>query len=166
MTQEKIKIRKGVFETNSSSMHSICFDGNSNFAQYNKPICGRFDEFGWGYDILSTAEEKLSYVLTYLVSNYNITKNLSYKNSWNNYVNYEELLKNKYFIWLNEIVKDYTGFDIHLTHGIEDEAGYIDHQSMDTISDHWSENEDKFKTKMKELIFNQAYEIIIDHDNH
>lgn len=149
MKQEKIKIRKGVFETNSSSMHSICFSGENNFTEYDSPIYVEFGEFGWGYDELNTAQEKLSYVLTYISECY------SYE--------VEDFQSIKYYIWLNEMVKDYTGFSIVFN---EKERGFIDHQSMDTISDHWSEEEYEFKNKMKDLIFNRAYVIIIDHDNH
>ena len=58
-------IRSLVFETNSSSMHSISITGNDNYQKPKQSIIkGEFGEFGWGYDNLDTVYKKLSYVLT------------------------------------------------------------------------------------------------------
>lgn len=64
----KKQIRNSVFETNSSSTHSMCI-----------AICDRVDlpehlyfelgEFGWEFDTLSSISEKASYLYTALVIN-------------------------------------------------------------------------------------------------
>ena len=62
------KIRQGVFETNSSSTHSICI---AKEAQLNIPKSLSFDfgEFGWECNTLYSTEEKASYLYTGLMSN-------------------------------------------------------------------------------------------------
>lgn len=59
------QVRQGAFETNSSSMHSICVDLS---ASYPLPpsITFRYGEFGWGFEYFSNSESKLSYVFTAL----------------------------------------------------------------------------------------------------
>jgi hypothetical protein len=153
----KTKIRKSVFETNSSSMHSICISGGDNFVNYGQ-LRGHFDEYGWGYDRLDSVGEKLSYVLTSMrYHDYDIEED-----------SVETLLNSKFYIWLNEMIKDYTGEEIDLEYSNSGyySMGYVDHQSTDLLDEYWSDDETTFKENMKELIFNSKYDIIIDNDNH
>lgn len=62
------KIRKGVFETNSSSTHSICVAKDMELIIPEKLHFG-FGEFGWEEDRLSSIGEKASYLYTGLFSN-------------------------------------------------------------------------------------------------
>lgn len=59
----KRQIRRGTFETNSSSTHSICITKNDS---YNKPkaICFDFGEFGWECDEHSDTFTKADYLYT------------------------------------------------------------------------------------------------------
>ena len=57
-----IQIRKGVFETNSSSTHSIVI-ARENTVPYNL-IDFRIGEFGWERDLLTTPSERASYFYT------------------------------------------------------------------------------------------------------
>ena len=63
------KIRKGTFETNSSSMHSLVVTGekkiNRGQLKINEDgfIEVETDEYTWGHFILETAQEKLNYVV-------------------------------------------------------------------------------------------------------
>jgi hypothetical protein len=59
------QIRKNVFETNSSSTHSICIANTSDLIIPNE-IEFKFGEFGWEIDKLSSIEEKASYLYTAL----------------------------------------------------------------------------------------------------
>ena len=70
-------IREGVFETNSSSTHSIALNPKS-YSNYEAKFYGvnsenkiqvRLGEYGWGYEVLSSSDEKLSYIMTMLVLN-------------------------------------------------------------------------------------------------
>lgn len=82
-------IRNGVFETNSSSAHSLAYKNevlrDYNFKPHND-LCFAvkdwrltkkpkeyemysymplyFDEYGWGFDVLSSPAEKLSYLMS------------------------------------------------------------------------------------------------------
>lgn len=62
------QIRQNVFETNSSSTHSICIAKN---AELTIPNALHFDfgEFGWECDTLYTIDEKASYLYTGLIAN-------------------------------------------------------------------------------------------------
>jgi len=61
------KIRKGVFETNSSSTHSICIAVDTEL-NIPKSIHFEFGEFGWEYDTLYSVSEKASYLYTAIVN--------------------------------------------------------------------------------------------------
>lgn len=64
----KCRIRKGVFETNSSSMHSLVIKGEKKINREeleineNGFIEVETDDYTWGNFILETAQEKLNYV--------------------------------------------------------------------------------------------------------
>ena len=63
------QVRQNVFETNSSSTHSICVTKNNILDNKVDEIYFRLDEFGWEYSILSTVDEKAAYLYTGLMSN-------------------------------------------------------------------------------------------------
>jgi len=158
----KVNIRKGVFETNSSSMHSLAVIGADRMNQLNfhttnidgvKKISVQSDEYGWSGDDLITPLEKLSYIATLI----------QYKDSSN------EIPNSKYFQWLSEMVKDYTGYGLTYIPYLEGDKwnadGYVNHQSTDTLDSEWSTNEEDFKSNMKDIVFNDKYFIVIDNDN-
>lgn len=62
------KIRNNVFETNSSSTHSICIATDAELI-IPQSLHFSFGEFGWGYDTLNSVEEKASYLYTGLMAN-------------------------------------------------------------------------------------------------
>lgn len=57
------KIRKGVFETNSSSTHSICVPKQGKL-EIPKSIAFDLGEFGWEEDVLDIVPERASYLYT------------------------------------------------------------------------------------------------------
>lgn len=65
----KCRIRKGVFETNSSSMHSLVIKGEKKINREqlkineNGFIEVETEDYTWGFFILKTAQEKLDYVV-------------------------------------------------------------------------------------------------------
>jgi hypothetical protein len=62
------KIRIGMFETNSSSCHSIvigCKTPNQKLGDENGVITIEPDEFGWEIETYDDARTKASYCLTY-----------------------------------------------------------------------------------------------------
>lgn len=55
--------RRGVFETNSSSTHSICIATNRNTElAYPAKLYFRCDDFGWERDKLNSPEDKAAYL--------------------------------------------------------------------------------------------------------
>jgi hypothetical protein len=149
-----IKIRKNVFETNSSSVHSLAMVGSDRFNKYNfgENVVVKSDEYGWSGDDLVTPIEKLSYICTMI----------QYKDDAN-------ILDSIYFKWLREMFKDYTGSNLIYKACDENSEyykhGYIDHQSTDVLDDLWDNTEEVFKSNMRDVVFNEKYFIGIDNDN-
>lgn len=127
-----IKIRKNVFETNSSSSHSLVYTVDSWTGETDKPeitegislfdfygddpengilgIC--FGNYGWNGDPCSTFRTKLSYILTQIVGGYDFTiyrhgkKDIEVKNEkqWDKAIN-DYVLTNPEVIKVLECVK-------------------------------------------------------------
>ena len=70
----KIQIRRHVFETNSSSMHSLTLGGHTTNTEVkldeDKIYHTTFGEFGWSVEDYSGLDEKLQYILTMIVEIY------------------------------------------------------------------------------------------------
>ena len=160
-------VRNNVFETNSSSAHSLAFGtskiirgngygtgedendfSNPLYHLYEIPSCYQgctlyewLGEYGWGYDVLSTPQEKFSYLITgiYERNNYDLSASLFY-------------IEIKH--WLKEL-------GISVVEAREDEEGYIDHEST------WLVNPSLFKTKedLITYLFNDNIVIYIENDN-
>ncbi len=147
-----LQIRRGIFETNSSSSHSISVIGGDRYTDKSKlyvnpkthviEVTG--DEYGWDANPCRLPIEKLDYIVTYISQ-------------------LEGLEDSVYFKWLSEMVKDYTGYPLEF---VGDEYDiFIDHQSFHLLSDFLPHNEKEFKEKTKELVFNDKYSIVISNDN-
>lgn len=121
-----IKIRRSTFETNSSSSHNFSYINHDkelepwSFGQIKNIT---FGHYGWGYDILFTINEKLSYIVTGIASNYYNYNPLAI----------ETLKKDTDYIRLQDIIKNYTGYEFELNScdGKLSDTGSIDHQSID-----------------------------------
>ena len=135
-------IRKNVFETNSSSCHSIEMGEKTEtystiFPDNNGVIRLGGCEFGWGVESHGDPLTKASYVAQEIVQ-YPSSDSFSLQ------------------LLLEELLMEHTGAE-----KIEyDLSGYIDHQSVGTVS-----GMNVTKEFLKELIFGNAT-IIIDNDNH
>ena len=161
-------VRNNVFETNSSSAHSLAFGtskiirgagwgipedetdfSNPLYHLYEIPSCYQgyklyewLWEYGWGYDVLSTPQEKFSYLITGIYQRndgVDINKSMFYTE-----------IKH----WLTEL-----GIDVIESRA--DEDGYIDHEST------WLVNPSLFKTKedLITYLFNDNIVIYIENDN-
>lgn len=165
-------IRNGVFETNSSSAHSLAYK-NTVLRDYNyKPkddLCFAtkelhltkkpkeyemysymplyFDEYGWGFDVLSSPAEKLSYLMSsvYQYKTWGVIK--------------EDPFFKQVIQWLNEL-----DIIVNLPEEYGDSSNVdaeINHQSYDVVT------KDMFKTKYDLLtyLFNNDIVIHIENDN-
>jgi len=142
----KKQIRRGVFETNSSSMHSIAICTRGELldtlpVDKDGVVTLYGGEFGWGIESYRDAQTKASYCWE---DNKENPKNL-------------EMLIN--------IIKEQTGCK-HVVYLGSDKWedphwSYIDHQSMGTSHDLFFSEE-----FLKHFIFNPGSQLVIDNDNH
>ena len=123
------QIRKSVFETNSSSTHSLVVDEHSSLLeqpfseaetqQGYITVCS--GEFGWDNDVFYDPGVKLSYLYTDICSSGNDIRRLECM----------DILK--------EAVKQHTGLDVVFD---TSDCGYIDHQSAGLCDDVWTKGID------------------------
>ena len=162
-----IQIRQNIFETNSSSTHSFVirtreYENEAIELNDSPYITVELDSYDWGFDVLRSPLQKLSYLLTY-------TKAVEA-------VGYESFSRFRdldgYKI-LNEAVKQKLGKEIYPV-GVNDSDTGIDHQSQ--LTDTLRELLDSFDVKerkynwgavdmAKYIIFNPHVEIWITNDN-
>lgn len=133
------KIRRGVFETNSSSSHSISIAETTKDTKWAKlpldtdGVCRvHEDEFGWSGGASSGAAKKTSYCFTYAVDD------------------------PKLLLMLGEVIQEEMGVTVDFVRG----DGYIDHQSSDVCQDAFES-----KDTLKRFIFNPDSYLDIDNDN-
>ena len=121
----KRQIRQGVFETNSSSTHSICI---ATETQYNIPtsIEFGFGEFGWEVDKLTSRREKANYLYTciaYIESFEKIKEciNFIFKTLRKHDVKdiYFESFEYHIGVWNGELYSDFAPRDGYVDHGDE-----------------------------------------------
>ena len=67
----KIQIRKNIFETNSSSIHSLVIGNNNENIYENLPTEIHFNggEYGWENEVYNDIENKANYLYTGIVKN-------------------------------------------------------------------------------------------------
>lgn len=151
---KKTLIRYGVFETNSSSCHSISIDKNNKnftasdlYVDTNGYVTLTGGEFGWEQEEYFDALTKANYCAQDI-----------YKYDWgtDSYL-LDEYKKNM----LIDVIKEQTGcddvvFDLDSLRG-----GYIDHQSHGT-----SYKAFENKETLRNFIFNSNSYLETDNDNH
>lgn len=166
-------IRSGVFETNSSSAHSLAYknedvlrgvyesNGIKDFKDEryrlteipekykNYVLQPSFDEYGWGYDELDTPNEKLSYILT---------------NEYEGVNSLQKVYNGKFFVTIVKWLQEY-GLGVSIKELQLDEwgytDGYIDHESKFVIpKDIFNDKEDLIT-----YLFNDDIVVYIENDN-
>lgn len=162
-------IRNSVFETNSSSSHSLSIvkrgviKPSTLSVDTDKKVHVTLGDFGWGYEELCTQEEKLSYLCTMIA----MTEGAKCKQP-------DQLYKTAGFRQINSVIKDHCKCNgvIIDDMGTYDRAykriawnGYIDHQSYEdytTLNDFLQH----YNVDILNVLFNNKITIIIDNDNH
>lgn len=154
----KLKIRSGVFETNSSSMHSVALlnrkncmtaslgealeeDERMGFHDGNITFHSEADlQFGWGFQIVDTFYGRLAYALA------------SYgKDSLDAVVEA-----------VHSIFSEVHGIELPTdSYSGEKTSGYLDHESYGTLQCHLSEN----GLILSDFLADRNTIIIIDNDN-
>lgn len=162
-------VRENVFESNSSSCHSLAFSKDSLLqpccmeVNDDNKIAVELGEFGWGYDAYTDQYNKLSYLLTMCIE-------------CTEAVTEEEFYESEEFKKINDTIAEYCHCDgIIIVHsGLHtrkdwdgkdylDFDGYIDHQSMYVSVDAFL---DDYHTDIINFVFNPGVMLIIDNDNH
>lgn len=152
------QIRRGVFETNSSSTHAInIYCAN----QYNVPksFNVRPGEFGWENETYYYPEDKVSYLYTLILK-----KCVSYvynevTESYENRYDYEKL--NSYQKRIKDALKDAGVEEVSFTDYADSSYYYVDHSEniteddIDNILDNWFDD----------FVFNPDSVIITGNDN-
>jgi hypothetical protein len=168
------KIRKGVFETNSSSSHSVTVGEDPGYESeyYSKlkletdnKIHIDFGEFGWEVDKYNEAYYKLQYALTMVIST---------ECNYENILSFDDFYNMEGFKLIEEAVKnhdsncegilidnpDFVKEDGYILH-----SGYIDHQSYE---DYHSLQEflNNYGVTIGDFIFDPHVVLHTDNDNH
>ncbi len=151
------KIRKSVFETNSSSSHSLTLSSNELAAQpFSKDVLRSGSvtaykgDYGWEWYRYYSAQAKLNYLLTQLFSDdipmgdpHEVTRELR-----------EEDAR---FDMMCRVVKEHTGVDVLVAPG---STGYIDHDSVGVGLDAFGSED-----KLRSLLFSEENYIETGNDN-
>lgn len=168
----KRQIRRSVFETNSSSMHSLTVTPNGEMDnltvdEYENKVITEFGEFGWEVRRYTDANTKLSYLVTMLIETHGDCYSM------------DELYETEDFKLINEAVANYCNCDgIIINSKLEqwksydgelrdwnDHDGYIDHQSVEdysSVRDFLEQN----GCTVTEFIFDKGVILHTDNDNH
>jgi type IV secretory pathway VirB4 component len=138
-------IRYNIFETNSSSSHSITVSRSGNYVNdslFPEPnsaepvILLDGGNFGWGVDVFTDSNTKANYCAIDFAAN-------------------DEPIK---LILLQKVIEDMTGCNVVID---LDDFSHIDHQSIGTADDELMDYQD-----IKDFVFNPESELLIDNDNH
>ena len=184
-------VRNNVFETNSSSTHSI------SICRYEKPqenniprnykdvyMVSEFGDVGgsdetYACDTHNTEVSKLRFLINMIASVY---EDSELYGDWSYERKDDEVYKKEYFrklitqdlfVWLKEVVFEETGTEIEIEMPSNNwfpyfEQTYTEYDSIENILDieedeNGKYNKDKFKTRIKDIIFNSK--VYIENEN-
>lgn len=144
------KTRRNVFETNSSSTHSICLTKNNILDKKSDHIHFTFGEFGWEMETYNSAYEKAQYLYTAICENKKT----------------ELLNKIKLILDANNITYEFDKPIFTTSSGgeytwLDSECGYIDHS--DELEEFLTICEDE--NKLMRYLFSSESFIITGNDN-
>lgn len=172
-------IRSNVFETNSSSTHSVSVSSKNSsydnhdcldaFKDYDNKVHVEFGEFGWEICNYDTPYEKLQCLVTMLV-----------ETEGDNITCVDALYETDGFKLINDAVADYCDCDgIWIDEDIKFDSynwdgkvhyyishnGYIDHQSYEDYSS-VQDFLDDYSVGITQFLFDSGVVVHTDNDNH
>ncbi len=168
-----IQIRRNVFETNSSSTHSITiskyvpperkmiprnFEGNYWISEYGEVVGGECE-----YALNSFLDEvdKLRFVVNMIATVYDRSR---YYEEDDDNKGFETLINKELFVWLKETIQEETGTEITFEKPYSEYYPYFDtvYSEYDEIEDllalemnSGEYDKEKFKNRIKEIIFDK-----------
>ena len=167
------QIRRNVFETNSSSSHSISFSNSKHNLDYTQLVpdndgvihCS-FDEFGWGYygfRDTNSAEVKLSYLITQICETNDCPRPWCCK-EYEIQEAADAVMETDDFKMLEEdIVHTLKEHGINSKKIVVDskQEGYVDHQSVCAIRNILPDECGTYS----DFVFDKGYDLLITNDN-
>lgn len=150
------QVRSSVFETNSSSTHSITI-GTGEWKIPGHKVVVTFGEFGWEIETYTDFYSRLEYAATFAVNYSDDYINLSLLN---------EVLEENFDEVLYNVYEEYYNYDEFLEK-VENEdfefgdLGYIDHQSIDDAAEIFYT-----KSNLENFLFCTDSYFKTDNDNH
>ena len=180
-TNSNFILRNSVFETNSSSCHSLALAKGDNgeassaatlsklYTDYQLDENGNLhfnvDCYGWEFDVLSNFQQKLAYVMTYAILKGSYYDFLDLMKSLHDVTQFNQLYFRDQLVGYWDDEENQFKFSGHYSDvdDLERNIGdaYIDHDSLDLLNG-IIKNEDQ----LKNLLFVKESEIVIDNDNH
>lgn len=162
------QVRRSVFETNSSSTHSITIthgriSNNSIRVGRDGYIHTELDDFGWEVCDYRSQAERLSYLVTMLAVKSDVTLWIYDANENRTDKDIvEDIMKTREF----EKLSDEIGRHARCRGVIIDPSGgYIDHQSHEDYRD-FQDFLDYYNTNVVEFVFGHGNVVHTDNDNH
>jgi len=161
-------IRNQVFETNSSSTHSISIYKWTPTEEKDIPFNTEIVVNGEipGQTDIKDEMGKLNYIIVLLASIAEKRYPDYYGDNRDKY--FDALINSNHFVWLKEIVKEKCNTDI-IYHSDGNyypyfETTYDEYRSIEDVLGFNVDNENEFKINIKEIIFNKFY-VIEDKEN-
>lgn len=159
------QIRRSVFETNSSSTHSVTILHNGlepNYMSHSEDgfIHTQIGEYGWEIEDYDDQQDRLSYLITMLAEKNGLARWWRSEETLEEHV--ENLMKTEDFKRVSDEIGEYAGC---LGVIIDPSDGYIDHQSQEdyrTFQDFLNE----YSTNVVEFVYGRGNIIHTDNDNH
>lgn len=158
-------IRKNVFETNSSSTHSISIYKWQPTRESKIPVNGELEVDGYISSQTEIKDEvgKLNYIVVMLASI------LDHEDrDYDNEPNLEEVINSNIFVWLKEIIKEQRNTDIvyksDQSYFPYFETTYDENDSIEEILKCDIDDEKSFKERITEIIFDENI-VIEDKEN-
>ncbi len=158
-------IRKGIFETNSSSVHTLVIAHDNPEIPKTK-LYFSLGEFGWGPELLNSVEERASYLWTYIID---YLAGEESELNWNDENFREDVnrIAHKYADKLSSILSKYDiecEFDYRKRNGFYE--GYIDHSAdwntynYDEVNHTYTRNND---SPFEEMLRDGNEQMLIDY---
>ena len=125
------QIRRGTFETNSSSVHSLVIENEEKIGELEKSqlklnkkgeIEVQLGEYAWGLEFFKTQQEKLNYLVTLIACSKLI-------------IDYDDLEDDPEFEYLKKQLLKYTNAKNIKVYGFGKNNYYIDHQSKKDLNE-------------------------------